>query len=223
LSRINAATGAYAPTVKAVADVWNKKRETEGAGATLRVLDLGCGYGDMLRAVAAWSRRERVHAHLVGVDLHPWTTQIASRATSPIDGIKFINADAFTFVPEEPPDIVINALFAHHLKDDELTRLMRRMTEIARYGWHINDLHRHWLAKNFIAWATRALRFNRLIRNDAPLSVARGFVHDDWLRLADAAGLDRKCLDVQWHWAFRYGVSYNRPSETIPPATSSPR
>jgi len=41
-----------------------------------------------------------------------------------------------------------------------------------------------------------------LVKNDAPLSVLRGFKRKDWERLLAAAGITH--FTCQWRWAFRW-------------------
>jgi len=43
-----------------------------------------------------------------------------------------------------------------------------------------NDLHRHPLPRFFIKYAVRLLFANRMIRHDAPVSVARAFTASEW-------------------------------------------
>jgi hypothetical protein len=88
-------------------------------------------------------------------------------------------------------------------------KVLRWMAENSTLGFFINDLHRHWLAYGFIHGFPRVFGFNRMICNDAPLSVARGFRADEWPELAHRASLDTSRLRVKWHWAFRYGVRYD--------------
>ena len=44
-----------------------------------RLLDVGFGHGDMLRAIARWARRRGIAVDLVGVDLNP-KSEAAARA-----------------------------------------------------------------------------------------------------------------------------------------------
>lgn len=64
LARVNTVTLARRPTLAFLA------RAARGRDR-LRVLDVGFGDGDMLRAIAVWARRRRLAVDLVGVDLNP--------------------------------------------------------------------------------------------------------------------------------------------------------
>ena len=41
-----------------------------------------------------------------------------------------------------------------------------------------------------------------LVKNDAPLSVLRGFKKNEWKNIFEKAGI--KNYSIKWKWAFRY-------------------
>jgi hypothetical protein len=69
-------------------------------------------------------------------------------------------------------------------------------------GFFINDLHRHPLAYHSIKWITKIFSKSYLVKNDAPLSVLRGFKRKEWKGLFQQAGIDN--YELQWKWAFRW-------------------
>lgn len=203
LARINVLTRGYQPTLAALDRVVASGAVPDGRPLT--VLDIGCGYGDTLRAVAAWARRRGVCVALTGVDLNPLCCALAEQATDPRDGITWRVADVFALEPE-PYDVVLSALFMHHLSDADVVRVIRWMRQHARVAAFVNDLHRHPLAYYFIRVTTPLLSGNRLICHDAPVSVARSFTRGDWRRLLAGAEVPEGTAHIRWHWAFRYGI-----------------
>lgn len=199
LEVINHLTLAYRPTL-----AWLKP--WLHSGEPLTILDAGCGGGDMLRRIAALAATESP-PELIGVDLNPWAKQCAELA--PTDSpmrIRYATADVFEFEPQRPVDFVISSLFTHHLSESQIVDFLRWMHRRARLGWFINDLHRHALPYHFIKLATRGFSSNRLIRNDAALSVARAFTRRDWQILLDRAGLADRA-QIRWHFPFRLCIS----------------
>ena len=176
----------------------------------LTILDVGFGHGDMLRRIAAWADRRDLWLDLRGIDLNPWSAHAAKQATPPDCPIRFDTGDVFGLADHQPADIILSSLFTHHLADDDLIRFLRWMTARARIGWFINDLHRHALPYHFIRTLMRLVPANRMVRHDAPVSVARAFTRADWNRLIAEAGLDPARVSVEWYFPFRYGVGFTR-------------
>lgn len=173
-------------------------------GATLSVLDVGFGQGDMLRRVARWGARRGQTMRLEGVDLSPASAQAAGRVTPPELPITYRTGDVF----DEPPasvDVVISSLFTHHLSDDEVIRFLRWMDQTARVGWFINDLHRHPLAYHGFSALALVANWHWIVRHDGMVSVARAFRRRDWERLLHEAGISQ--ARVRWHVPFRFCVS----------------
>ena len=207
LERINRWTRSYALTLG-----WLDRVVAQHGPQRLLLVDVGSGYGDMLRRIAAWGQRRAIRLDLVGVDRNPNAALAAARATPTEAPIRYLTADV-SDLPDEPrPDLVISALFAHHLDDGQLVCFLRWMESRARLGWLINDLHRHALAYQVARRAPELLRMSRLVRHDAAISVARAFGRRDWQLFLHQAELAEPPPTVTWHFPFRYAVSRIKPS-----------
>ncbi len=205
LRLINLLTTGYRPTLKALAHFAQRCP----AGEPLRILDVGYGYGDTLREVSRWASRRGIEVELTGIDLQGLSAEAAIAATPPDMPIRYLTGDVFTHRPARKYHVIINALFMHHMSDEQALRVLAWMQQNSTLGFFINDLHRHQVAYTFIQHFTRWFGFNRMICNDAPLSVARSFQAHEWRDYAQQAGLDETRLTVKWYWAFRYGVRYD--------------
>jgi len=106
------------------------------------------------------------------------------------------------------PDIIFSSLFCHHFTNEQLVHLLQWQKQNSNKGFFINDLHRNWLAYYLIKYITKFFSRSYLVRNDACISVARGFVKNDWRQLFQKAGL-KNCY-INWKWAFRYLVIYKK-------------
>lgn len=203
LARVNRMTLAYRPTLRFLDRLAERGLP---AGRPLEVVDVGSGYGDMLRAIDRWAVRRGVPVSLTGVDLNPWSRLAATAATEPGRPIRWITADAFAYEPEAGIDVVVSSLFTHHLTDALVVRFLRWMDAVARRGWFINDLHRHPVPYHFFLRFARLARFHRFVQHDGPVSITRAFDWSDWDRLLAEAGIDRDRVDVRWRVPFRLTV-----------------
>jgi len=94
--------------------------------------------------------------------------------------------------------------------------MVKWMERECKSGFFINDLHRHFLAYHSIRLLTRTFSKSRLVKNDAPISVTRGFSRADWQRILTDAGLND--YHLYWRWAFRWLLTYQKIPLTKPNA-----
>jgi 2-polyprenyl-3-methyl-5-hydroxy-6-metoxy-1,4-benzoquinol methylase len=174
-----------------------------GNGAPLTLIDIGCGYGDLLRAIRHWSRRQEVDLNLVGVDLNPETIRIAQAATDPADRIDFQAVNIFELASTASIDLMISSLVTHHLSDLEITEFLRLMEKTARRGWAICDLQRSRFLYHFIGLASRLGRFHPMITHDGQISVARSLTHAEWEQRITEAGISPADASLRWFF-FRF-------------------
>lgn len=200
LARVNTVTLAWRPTL----DFMRRAAGRAGA-APLRVLDVGCGGGDMLRRIHRWAGATGVDVALTGVDLNPLAIAAARTATPAGVPITWHVADALDPALGDC-DVMLSALFTHHLTKSEITRFLRAMEQRSRIGWFVNDLHRHAVAYHGFRLLACLARWHRFVQHDGPISVARGFRRDDWVELLDDARL-ADVAEIRWWLPFRYTVA----------------
>ena len=105
----------------------------------------------------------------------------------------WVTGDAREYGPEKPIDIVVSSLLAHHLEDEEIVALLRRMEATVQLGWFINDLERaQWSFRMF-----GMVRWHPIVRHDGPVSFRRAFRKEDWVRLLAAAEVPREIATVE--------------------------
>jgi SAM-dependent methyltransferase len=205
LKSINDMTLGYWPTMSAVKYFLGNY----GRGRELKILDIGCGDGESLRRIGDYAHLKKFSLELVGIDLNPDVIVAAIEATSS-KNIRFIHGDALDDNHNETYDLIMSSLTMHHLKDEEIVKLIRWMSSRARIGWFVSDLHRHPIAYYFIKYFVKIFRFNPLICHDAPLSVARSFRRNEWSVFLKEAGLDVSCTRIAWYPNFRHGIRYEK-------------
>jgi 2-polyprenyl-3-methyl-5-hydroxy-6-metoxy-1,4-benzoquinol methylase len=175
------------------------------------ICEIGCGGGDNLKAIADWCEKNNIPASFLGIDINEDCIQVA-RATCKGLEAAFIHSDYSLVNFQKKPSIIFSSLFCHHFSNEHLVQMLIWMKTHSTAGFFINDLHRHTLAYHSIKWLSRIFSKSYLVKNDAPISVARGFTKHEWLELLQAAGI--KQFTIQWKWAFRWLVTAFLRSDT---------
>ncbi|SKB75019.1 methyltransferase domain-containing protein [Dyadobacter psychrophilus] len=167
------------------------------------LVDIGCGGGDTLKRIDQWNRNAGYQLDLYGVDIKPVCIAYAEKNLGTAS-VKLICDDyRHIFNHLQQVDVIHACLFCHHLAEDQLV-------ELVRFALHnksvlvINDLERNSLAYYSIKWLTQLFSKSYLVKNDAPLSVLRGFKKVEWLAILQKAGAVK--YSVRNKWAFRHEV-----------------
>jgi 2-polyprenyl-3-methyl-5-hydroxy-6-metoxy-1,4-benzoquinol methylase len=171
----------------------------------LTLLDIGCGYGDLLRAIRGWARRRGRPLRLLGVDLSARVIDVARSVTPMADDIDYRAADIFAFNSPVPIDFVVTSLVTHHLADEMIVRFLRWMETEAARGWVIYDLQRSIVPFYFIALAGLLLRLHPVVTYDGRISVARSLTRREWEAQLAEAGIPRDVVDLRW-FMFRFVI-----------------
>jgi 2-polyprenyl-3-methyl-5-hydroxy-6-metoxy-1,4-benzoquinol methylase len=109
----------------------------------ITIVDIGCGNGDMLRALAEYGLQNNIKFNLIGIDANNFTIEHAKNLSLQYDTIKYQCEDIFEqSFKELKYDIAICTLTLHHFKEQEIMSIMASFYENARLGIVINDLHR---------------------------------------------------------------------------------
>jgi trans-aconitate methyltransferase len=205
LARVNQLTLSYRPTLQFLARLAKQGRLPRDRA--IRIIDVGSGYGDMLRKIDRWAARRGLQMELIGIDRNPWSAQAGEAATLPGRPIRFFTADVFEFKPSLQADIVLSSLFAHHLDDKLLIRFLSWMEANARIAWFVNDLHRHAIPYHLFRPFSRTMGFHDFVQHDGPVSIARAFDVADWRNLLAAADIPVSEVAINWLFPFRLCVS----------------
>jgi len=195
LELINKYLGGHHTTIYGLKQLANSKKE-------ITVCEIGCGGGDNLMAIYRWCKKRNIVAKLIGIDINSNCINIAKSKYSN-SAFSFLTGDyrGFAFTANRP-EIIFSSLFCHHFNNEELEFMLNWMMNNSSTGIFINDLHRHSLAYHSILFLTSIFSNSYLVKNDAPLSVLRGFIRKEWELLLEKAGFTSYTL--QWKWAFRW-------------------
>jgi 2-polyprenyl-3-methyl-5-hydroxy-6-metoxy-1,4-benzoquinol methylase len=200
LNFINSHLGGHNITIHGL----QKILATSNHKRSLIVCEMGCGGGDNLQVIYDWCKKKNLEINTIGIDINPDCIEYAKKSTH-IPSSKWIASDYKTASLPEKPDIIFNSLFCHHFTDEEMIHILKWMNEHSKIGFFINDLHRHVLAFYSIKFLTQLFSRSYLVKNDAPLSVQRGFTRNEIEQLIHSAGIAD--FDIEWKWAFRWLIT----------------
>jgi 2-polyprenyl-3-methyl-5-hydroxy-6-metoxy-1,4-benzoquinol methylase len=173
---------------------------------SVHVCEIGCGDGNNLFVISNWCKKNKVGFICTGIDIKQECIEAAKKKYQSFHG-EWIANDYRKIEFKTKPDIIFSSLFCHHFTDEELVEQMKWMQQNCALGFFINDLQRSRLAYHSIKMITKIFSSSYLVKNDAPLSVARGFYKTEWLNILRQAGLQN--FQIEWKWAFRYLITVN--------------
>ena len=198
LNNINTLLGGHKITIKGIKYFLRKNNQN-----ALSVCEVGCGGGDNLKAIDQWAAKKNIKVNFTGIDIKEECIEFAKEQYPELNAT-WITRDYRKAVFATKPDIIFSSLFCHHFTEDELIKMFHWMKDNCTKGFFINDLNR--IAYYSIKWITALFSISYLVKNDAPLSVARGFTKKEWQKIFSTAGIHN--YSINWQWAFRHLIIY---------------
>lgn len=179
--------------------------ERERLNGEVRVVDLGCGSGDIPHALVNWGMKRGLKIRVAALDINPVCLEYARRRyASP--SIEFLNHSAFEFEKLGTFDYAVSSMFFHHLDDERIVWMFKKMAGHCRKGFVVNDLYRcrpgYWGAALLGSFSGKYM-----VYHDAKLSVARAFREEDGTRYSLESGVN---LRVERRPSFRLRMSWSR-------------
>ncbi|WP_258366121.1 MULTISPECIES: methyltransferase domain-containing protein [unclassified Curtobacterium] len=139
-----------------------------------RVLDLGCGGGDLARSLLRWARGDGFDLEVVGVDPDPRAIAAAERRTTA--GVTFRTESSADLVAAgERFDVVVSNHVLHHLDDAERAAFLRDSGELAVTRSVHSDIRRSVSAYRLYAIGAPFVSAGTFIREDGLRSIRRSF------------------------------------------------
>ncbi len=198
LNTINTYLGGHAITIEGVKELIAKHNSDK----PIRICEIGCGGGDNLKAIYDYCASKKLAVNFIGIDIKTECIAFANQQYPSLPAQWITNDYKKTDFGNYQPDIIFSSLFCHHFSEAELVTMLQWMKANAASGFFINDLQRHPLAWFSIKWITSLFSKSYLVKNDAPLSVVRGFKKKEWIAIFKTAGISN--FSIKWKWAFRY-------------------
>lgn len=143
------------------------------------VLDIGCGGGDVARALARWAKRDGYRVRITGVDpdlrAHAWSAQQPA-----VPDVSFRRAFSHELVAEGRAfDVVISNHLLHHLDDAQFQALLSDSRRLARTVAVHSDIARSRSAYLLFSAVTRPFFRGSFIREDGLTSIRRSYTAEE--------------------------------------------
>ncbi|WFR68412.1 methyltransferase domain-containing protein [Curtobacterium flaccumfaciens] len=139
-----------------------------------RILDLGCGGGDLARALVRWAAADGFDVEVVGADPDARAIDAAQRSTP--RGVTFRQQSSQDLVAAgERFDVVVSNHVLHHLGDEERHRFLTDSASLAAHRSLHSDIRRSTGAYRAYAVGSAFIAAGTFVRVDGLRSIRRSF------------------------------------------------
>ena len=152
--------------------------------ARAKILDVGCGGGDIAANLARWALADGFEVSMHGIDPDPraigYARQALHRSKLPAGALEFRETTSTRLAAAgEQYDLVLSNHLLHHLSPDELQQLQEDTEQLCTgLGVH-SDIRRSPMALGLFGLATLPLAGSSLIRRDGLTSIRRSYVPEE--------------------------------------------
>ena len=199
IAKINKWLGGNKLTLKSVEKLIKNNSFIE----PITIVDVGCGNGDMLRALANYGKENKIKFNLIGIDANAFTIDYAKNCSASYPYISYLCLDIFS---EEfkamKYDYLLCTLTLHHFNNQQINYLIDLFYKNTTFGVVINDLHRSKIAYRLFQLVCFVFNLNKMSRQDGLTSILRGFKKQELLAFTES--LNPEEFIIKWQWAFRY-------------------
>lgn len=173
--------------------------------SSFTAVDLATGGADIPRAVVRWARGRGVRVEITAVDGNPEILGIARERCADWPEIHIEQHDLLALpYPTASADFVLCSLTLHHFAEADVVAILRRIHDIARVGYIINDLRRNRIAICLSKLMAHTIITNPIARFDAPASCERAFSIAELRTMAAQAGMGD--ITIRRHRFFRMAL-----------------
>lgn len=156
----------------------------------LTLFDLGSGGCDFALWFSRYLSSRNIKGKILCIDNDPRVVEFAHKACSGNNAVAIIGASALCIDKiDNNPDYIFSCHLLHHLSDEDVVTMLRKISAKARRGYILNDLERsggwHFLFGLFSLLFFR----NSFARADGLLSIRKSFTKKELESIIDRSGV----------------------------------
>lgn len=170
----------------------------------LRILDIGCGGGDICLKFSEWAQKRNLNIEVTGIDPDPRAIEYTAILQVPAN-VEFRLANSSDLVEAgERYDVVVSNHLLHHLQNAELIRTCKEAEALAKKLILFNDIRRSDFGFAAFGLIAPVIYRSSFIFKDGLTSIRRSFTYRELKRLAPNG------WDVKKLFPFRLMLVYEK-------------
>lgn len=184
LEWVNRWLGNHRSVVTAIHRIYKKEE------SPLRIIDLGCGGGDLALAVAKSLQQHKIQCTITGIDGNANSLAYAQKKCEAFSEINFLQADILsTGFSIQPCDILISSHFMYHFTEDALVDFLKNNSSAISTAFIFSELKRNRLAMRLFKFISFLLPISNLAKEDGLRAIKRSFSEKEWHSILQQAGI----------------------------------
>lgn len=184
LAWINRWFGSQRSVIRAIHTVCKKEKKP------LRIIDLGCGGGDLIYAVAKSLQQHKIDFSITGIDGNANSLAYAQKQCAAFPQISFMQADILSDeFSIQPCDILMSSHFMYHFSEEKLVGFLRNNLPAINIAVIFSELKRNGLAMRLFKFSHFLLPISKLAKEDGLLAIKRSYNKKEWGSILQQAGI----------------------------------
>lgn len=174
----------------------------------LRIADVGCGDGYLLRQLCKKANLRGFEIDWIGYDFSATACKLAAeKAEAAGTDIRFDQIDILAAEIPEQVDVVLNSLFLHHFEAVDVGTILKKFRDATTQAFIVEDLRRTVLGY-CLAWSCgRLLTRSPIVHYDGVVSVEGAFSIHEMQEILSAAGIEN--TEIRRRWPERFVLTYH--------------
>jgi 2-polyprenyl-3-methyl-5-hydroxy-6-metoxy-1,4-benzoquinol methylase len=182
LAWINRWFGNHRAVIKAIHAVY---KETP-----VQIIDLGCGGGDLVLAVAKSLQQHKIPFAITGIDGNINSLAFAKKKCKAFPEIIFLQGDILSNeFSIKPCHILISSHFMYHFTEDALIHFLKKNISAISTAVIFSELKRNSFAMRLFELSSFLLPISKLAKQDGLLAIKRSFSKKEWLSILQQSGI----------------------------------